>query len=103
MASKKKNTVTCQVCCDTGYISYILQPADKPRHNVQVMERCMACKTPAKKPKKLIRSIKDFVIIFVLMTAFVWIAKEFREDNRQSIANEVLFTDEEIEQWEPFK
>ena len=37
------------------------------------------------------------------MIAFVWIAKEFREDNRQSIANEVLFTDEEIEQWEPFK
>lgn len=37
------------------------------------------------------------------MIAFVWIAKEFREDNRQNIANEVLFTDEEIEQWEPFK
>tara|TARA_R100000655_G_C2945878_1_gene186476 strand:- start:79 stop:192 length:114 start_codon:yes stop_codon:yes gene_type:complete len=37
------------------------------------------------------------------MLLFVLVAKEFREDNRQSIANEVLFTDEEIEQWEPFK
>ena len=41
------------------------------------------------------------------MLLFVLVAKEFREDsqqdNRQNTANEVLFTDEEIEQWDPFK
>ena len=49
MARKAEKTITCQVCCDIGYISYILHPADRPKHKVRVMELCNVCNTAKKK------------------------------------------------------
>ena len=43
-------------------------------------------------------SMKDVIIIMVVMIGFVLVAKELRQPE----ITEVIFTDEEIEAWEPF-